>query len=78
MIYAIFEFQYCQKPYTKFLLKRIEGLKDMVEEFQDGCFVLGNHWYANGMSLAISESPCCQKPSIKFLHKVKYGLEEAV
>ena len=50
----------------------------MVEEFQDGCFVLGNHWYANGMSLAISESPCCLKPSIKFLHKVKYGLEEAV
>ena len=60
------------------MLKRIEGLKDVVEEFQDGCFVLGNHWYANGMSLAISESPCCQKPSIKFLHKVKYGLEEAV
>ena len=31
----------------------------MVEEFQDGCFVLGNLWYANGMILAISESPCC-------------------
>ena len=29
----------------------------MVEEFQDGCLVLGNIWYANGMILAISESP---------------------
>ena len=31
----------------------------MVEEFQDGCLVLGNGWYANGMIIAISESPCC-------------------
>ena len=31
----------------------------MVEEFQDGCLVLGNLWYANGMILAISESPGC-------------------
>ena len=30
-----------------------------VEEFQDGCLVLGNLWYANGMILAISESPYC-------------------
>ena len=29
----------------------------MVEEFQDGCLVLGNRLYANGMILAISESP---------------------
>ena len=31
----------------------------MVEEFQDVCLVLGNLWYANGMIVAISESPCC-------------------
>ena len=30
----------------------------MVKELQDGCLVLGNGWYANGMILAISESPC--------------------
>ena len=33
--------------------------KILVEEFQDGCLVIGNLWYANGMILAISESPCC-------------------
>ena len=49
--------------------------KMLVEKLQDGCLVLGNLWYANGMilaglvlgnlwysngmSLAISESPCC-------------------
>ena len=31
----------------------------MVEEYQDGCLVLGNRWYGNGIILAISESPCC-------------------
>ena len=31
----------------------------MVEEFRDGFLVLGYLWYANGMILAISESPCC-------------------
>ena len=31
----------------------------MFEEFKDGYLVLGNFWYANGMILAISESPCC-------------------
>ena len=31
----------------------------MVDEFQDGCSVLGNRWYANGMNLAISEYPFC-------------------
>ena len=50
----------------------------MFEEFQDGCLVLGNLWYANGMLLATSESPCCMKPSIQFLLKVIYGLEEDV
>ena len=39
----------------------------MFEEFQDGCLVLGNLWYANGMILATSESPWCMEPSIKFL-----------
>ena len=34
-------------------------LKMLVEEVQDGCLVLGNLSYANGMILAISESPCC-------------------
>ena len=33
--------------------------KMLVEEFQDGCLVLGNLLYANGMIFAISESPCC-------------------
>ena len=28
--------------------------KMLVEEFQDGCLMLGNLWYANGMILAIS------------------------
>ena len=31
---------------------------------------------ANGMVLALSESPCCRKLSIKFLLKSIYGLEE--
>ena len=48
----------------------------MVEEFRDGCLVLGYLWYANGMILAISESPCCGKPSTKFLLKIIYGLED--
>ena len=39
----------------------------MFEEFQDGCLVLGNLWYANGMILATSESQWCIEPSIKFL-----------
>ena len=30
----------------------------MVGEFIDGCLVLGNLWYANGMILATSESSC--------------------
>ena len=47
----------------------------MFEEFQDGCLVLGNLSYANGMILATSESPCCRKLSIKFLLKRIYGLE---
>ena len=33
--------------------------KILFEEFQDGCLVLGNFWYAKWMILAISESPCC-------------------
>ena len=33
--------------------------KMLVEEFKDGCLVLGDLWYANGVILAISESPCC-------------------
>ena len=52
--------------------------KMLVEEFEDGCLVLDNLWYANGMILAISESPCCQKPPIMFLLKQIYGLEEYV
>ena len=39
----------------------------MFEEIQDGCLMLGNLSYANGMILATSESPCCMKLSIKFL-----------
>ena len=46
------------------------------EEFQDGCLVLGNLSYANGMILATSESLCCRKLSIKFLLKRIYGLED--
>ena len=46
----------------------------MFEEFQDGCLVLGNLSYANGMILAVSESQCC----IKFLLKRIYGLEEDI
>ena len=33
--------------------------KMLVEEFKDGCLVLGNLWYANGMILDIYESRCC-------------------
>ena len=50
----------------------------LVEGFQDGCLVLSNLWYANGMILAISVSPCCQKPPIKILLKRIYGLIEDV
>ena len=31
----------------------------MVEEYKDGCLVLGNRWYVNGMNLVSSEYPCC-------------------
>ena len=48
----------------------------MFEEFQDGCLVLYNLSYANGMILASSESLCCMKPSIKFLLKRIYVLED--
>ena len=41
----------------------------MFEEFQDGCLVLGNLSYANGMISVVSEPICCMKPSIKFLLK---------
>ena len=47
----------------------------MFEEFQDGCLVLGNLSYANGMIIAISVSLCCRKLSVKFLLKRLYGLE---
>ena len=50
----------------------------LVEEFQDGCLVLSNLWYANGMILAISVSPCCQKRPIKILLKRIYSLIEDV
>ena len=50
----------------------------LAEEFQDGCLVLGNIYYANGMIVAISESPCCQKPPIKFLLKKIHGLKDDV
>ena len=52
--------------------------KIMFEEFQNGCLVLVNLPYANGMILATSESPCCPKLSIKFLLKRIYGLEKDV
>ena len=52
--------------------------KILVEEFQNGCLVLVNLSYANGMILATSESPCCRKPSIKFLLKRIDGLKENV
>ena len=45
----------------------------LVEEFQDGCIVLGNLFNANGR---ISESPCCRNTSTKFLLKSIYGLED--
>ena len=38
-----------------------------LEKFQDGCLVLGNLWYANGMIGTTSESPCGMKPSIKLV-----------
>ena len=48
--YSYFWGSCCPKPSIKFLLKRIYGLEEMlVEEFQDGCLVLGNLWYTNGM-----------------------------
>ena len=50
----------------------------MFEEFQNGCLVLGNLSYANGMISAVSEPLCCMKPSIEFLLKRKYGLKEDV
>ena len=40
--------------------------KMMFEEFQDGCLVIGNLLYANGMILAVSESLCCMKPPSSF------------
>ena len=40
--------------------------KILVEEFQNGCLVLVNLSYANGMFLATSEFPCCPKPSSSF------------
>ena len=48
----------------------------LVEEFQDGCIVLGNLFNANGRIKTISESPCCRKTSTKFLLKSIYGLED--
>ena len=50
--------------------------KMLAEEINDGCLVQGNLWYANGMILAISESPCWGKPWTKFLLKRIYGLED--
>ena len=50
--------------------------KILDEDFQNGCLVLGNLSYANGMIIATSESPCCLKSSIKFLFKRIYGLED--
>ena len=44
---------------------QVSALEDLwfgrcwLKNSKDGCLVLGNLWYANGMSLAISESPCC-------------------
>ena len=52
--------------------------KILVEEFQNGCLVLFNLSYANGMILATSESPCCRKPSMKFLLERIDGLKENV
>ena len=48
----------------------------MFEEFQDGCLVLGNLSFANGMILATSESLCCRKLYIKFLLKRIVSLED--
>ena len=50
----------------------------MFEEFQNGCLVLGDLSYANGMISAVFEPLCCMKPSIKFLLKRIYGLEEDI
>ena len=52
--------------------------KMLVEEFKDGCLVLGNLWYANEMIIAISEDHVAGRFSIKFLLKSIYGLEEDV
>ena len=52
--------------------------KIMVDEFQNGCLVLVNLSYANGMILATSESPCCPKPSMKFLLKRIDGLKDDI
>ena len=67
---GIFPPSFCSRGYMV--------LKMLVEEIQDGCLVLGNLWYANGMIKAISESACCQKPPNEFLLKRIYGLEENV
>ena len=48
----------------------------MFEEFKEGCLVLGNLSYANGIILATSESPWCLNKSIKFLLNRIYGLGE--
>ena len=54
------------------------GKRCWLKNSKNGCLVLGNLWYANGMIIPISESPYCRKLSIKFLLKRIYGLEEDV
>ena len=69
----------CLLPPIKFLLKKVYGLEDDdVWRILRWLFSAKKSLIANGMVLAISESPCCLKLSIKFLLKKIYGLEEDV
>ena len=49
MILAISESPFCWKPSIKFLLKRINGLEEGVEEFLDGCLVHDHLFYPSGI-----------------------------
>ena len=46
------EHQYCLKPSFKFILKRIYGLKECVEEFQDGSLDHDHLFNLSGMKEA--------------------------
>ena len=49
VILAISESPFCGKPSIKFLLKKIYGLEEGVEEFQDGGLVHDHLFYPSGI-----------------------------